>query len=87
MMIAVPAQEWAFAHEDTFKQVAETLRELAARVPVDRMLQCRRGPKKRETAKSSGSRIHHVSTRKLLDQAKGVPPPAGKKPKSRGAKG
>jgi hypothetical protein len=76
MMIAVPPPEWSPVEERSVVQVAELLGELAARVPVERMLRSRRGPKKPRTARSSGSRIHHVATKKLLDRARGVPPPA-----------
>lgn len=77
MMIAVPPPEWSFLRGCSVAQVAELLTDLAAKVPLEQMLRCRRGPKKpRKTKKSSGSRIHHVATKKLLDEAKGVPPPA-----------
>jgi hypothetical protein len=75
MMIAVPPPEWSFAERRSVDQVAELLTELAAQVPVERMRRSRRGPKKPRTAKSSGSRIHHVATKKLLDKARGLPPP------------
>jgi hypothetical protein len=75
MMIAVPPPEWSLVERRSVGQVAELLSELAAQVPVERMLRSRRGPKKPRTAKSSGSRIHHVATKKLLDKARGVPPP------------
>lgn len=88
MMIAVPPPEWSFVRQGTLAQIAEWLQALAANVPVERMLRCRRGPKTpRTTKKSSGSRVHHVATKKLLDQAKGVPPPTAKKTRSRTAKG
>lgn len=79
MMIAVPPQEWSFLKGRTSVQVAWLLTELASRVPVERMQRSRRGPKKPRKAKSSGGRIHHVATKKLLDKALGVSPPA--KPK------
>jgi hypothetical protein len=88
MMIAVPPPEWSFLCGCSVAQVAELLTDLAAKVPLERMLRCRRGPKKpRKTKKSSGSRIHHVATKKLLDQAKGVPPPAKAQSKRGKAKG
>ena len=83
MMIAAPPAVWSFLREGTLEQIAETLRELAAKVPVERMLRSRRGPKKPKTAKSSGSRIHHVSTKKLLDKAEANVPPERKKIKPR----
>lgn len=85
MMIAVPPPKWSFVESGSVGQVAELLSELAAKVPIERMLRSRRGPKKPRKAKSSGSRIHHVATKKLLDKARGVPPPT--KPKRAEAKG
>jgi hypothetical protein len=77
MMMAVPPPEWSFLRDCSATQVTALLTDLAAKVPLERMLRCRRGPKKpRKTRKSSGRRIHHVATKKLLDEASGVPPPA-----------
>ena len=84
MMVAVPPPEWSFVGTGSVGPVAELLGELAAKVPVERMLRSRRGPKKPRTARTSGSRIHHVATEKLLDKARGVPPPT--KPKRGKAK-
>jgi hypothetical protein len=75
MMLAVPAPEWSFVRRSPVAVVAELLTELAARVPVERLLRSRRGPKKPRPKRSSGKRVHHVSNKKLLDQAKGIPPP------------
>jgi hypothetical protein len=77
MMMAVPSPEWSFLHGCPVAQVAELLADLAAKVPLERMLRSRRGSKKpRKSRKSSGRRIHHVATKKLLDKASGVPPPS-----------
>ena len=77
MMIAAPPPVWSFLAGCSAGQVAGVLSALAAQVPVHRMLRSKRGPKKPKTAKkSSGSRIHHVATKKLLDQSRGVPPPS-----------
>ena len=82
MMMAVPPPEWSFLRDCSVAQVAELLTDLAAKVPLERMLRCRRGPKKpRKTRKSSGNRIHHVATKKLLDKARGVSPPGKAKAK------
>jgi hypothetical protein len=76
MMIAVPAPHWRFVRNGSAAEVAELLNGLATQVPIDRMLRHRRGPKPpRTTKKTSGKRIHHVSNKKLLDQAKGIRPP------------
>jgi IS4 transposase len=80
MMMAAPAEHWEWLRRSTAEAVASVLNELAAAVPVDRMLRVRRGPKKPRTdAKRSGAVDRHVSTKRLLDQAKGVGPPAREK--------
>ena len=72
MMIAAPPSVWSFVDGCTAGEVAGVLSALAAKVPVERMLRSKRGPKKpRTTRKSSGSRIHHVATKKVLDKARG----------------
>jgi hypothetical protein len=81
MMIAVPPTEWMFLESCSASQVADLLRDLADRVPIERMLRSRRGPKKpRKDRGSPGSRIHHVATKKLLDASKGVAPAGLTKP-------
>jgi hypothetical protein len=73
MMIAAPPSVWSFLSGCTAGQVAGLLTALADKVPVHRMLRSRRGPKKpRTTRKSSGSRIHHVATKKVLDKSRGA---------------
>jgi hypothetical protein len=75
MMIAVPPADWMFLEGCSAAQVAGLLEDLAVRVPIERMLRARRGPKKpRRTRESPGSRIHHVATKKLLDASRGAPP-------------
>jgi hypothetical protein len=84
MMIAVPPTEWKFLESCSASQVAELLTGLADRVPIERMLRSRRGPKKpRKDRGSPGSRIHHVATKKLLDASRGVNP-AGSAKSNRG---
>jgi hypothetical protein len=76
MMIAVPPEQWAWVRRAPAGVVAGVLIELAAGMPVHRMLRVRRGPKKPRTRpKRSGAVDRHVSTKKLLDRAKGVGPP------------
>lgn len=75
MMIAAPPERWSSVGSGSVARVASLLNELAARVPLERMLRDRRGPKRPRQAKSSGSRIHHMATKKLLDKARGVSPP------------
>jgi hypothetical protein len=80
MMIAAPPSVWPAPGNCSAEQVAGLLSALAAKVPVERMLRSRRGPKKpRTTKKSSGRRIHHVATKKLLDESRGRGP-SPKKP-------
>jgi hypothetical protein len=74
MMVAVPPPEWSFVRRDSVEAVAGMLTELAELVPVERMLRDRRGPKRPRPRRSSGKRVHHVSNKKLLDQAKGFRP-------------
>lgn len=74
MMIAAPPVEWSFATNRSASELAALLEELAAKVPVDRMRRSRRGPKKPRPVQSSGSRIHHMATQKLLAKARGIPP-------------
>jgi hypothetical protein len=78
MMKAVPPAAWPRAAEHEAEEVAAVLTEVAAKVPVHRMFRCRRGPKKPRPKRSRGNRVHHVSNKKLLDQARGA-----RKPKSR----
>jgi hypothetical protein len=76
MMLAAPPEQWSFVRGCSVREVAGVLTTLAATVPVERMFRCRRGPKRpRTTRRSSGKRIHHVSNKKLLDQARGIRPP------------
>jgi hypothetical protein len=75
MMVAVPPARWPSLARRRAATVAGLLNELAGRVPVHRMLRCRRGPKKPRPRRSSGKRIHHVSNKKLLDRVKGARAP------------
>ena len=74
MMMAVPPGRWSRAagERDGGGRAAE---RVGGRVPVERMLRSRRGPKKPRPRRSSGKRVHHVSNKKLLDQARGKHPP------------
>jgi hypothetical protein len=75
MMIAAPPSVWSFLDGCVAGEVAGLLSALASKVPVHRMLRSKRGPKKpRKTKKTSGSRIHHVATKKLLDKSRKAPP-------------
>jgi hypothetical protein len=71
MMKAVPPAAWPQAAMHGAEEVAAVLTEVAAKVPVHRMFRVRRGPKKPRPRRARGDRIHHVSNKKLLDQAGG----------------
>jgi len=75
MMKAVPPARWPNLSRCRATTVARLLTELADRLPLHRMLRCRRGPKKPRPRRSSGKRIHHVSNKKLLDQARAARAP------------
>jgi hypothetical protein len=81
MMLAVPPDRWEWVRRTSAEALAGVLIELAAGMPVHRMLRARRGPKKPRTRpKRSGAVDRHVATKKLLDRAKGAGPPTrGKK--------
>jgi IS4 transposase len=80
MRIAVPVAHWEWVRGASAGVVAGVLNALAAKVPVERMLRSRRGPKKARTQpKQSGAVDRHVATKKLLDRARGVGPPAQEK--------
>jgi hypothetical protein len=85
MMIAAPPPLWPSPSGLATAELVGLLRELAANVPVHRMLRSPRGPKRKKKPATSGRRIHHVATKKLLDEARGLGPPA--KPKRRRTKG
>ena len=78
MMTTVPPRLWPEMRERSAPEVAEWLRELAAGVPVEWMLRARRGPKKPRPPRKKGDRHHHLATKKLLDEAKGLRPPEAK---------
>ena len=75
MMMAVPPSAWPHLAVSDAAEVAELLNDLANRVPVHRMFRCRRGPKKPRPQRSRGNRVHHVSNKNLLDQARGTQTP------------
>jgi hypothetical protein len=79
IMIAAPPSVWSSLDGCAAGQVAGLLSTLGTKVPVERMLRSPRGPKKpRKTEKSSGSRIHHVATKKLLDKSRELLRPEGR---------
>jgi Transposase DDE domain len=86
MMLAVPAAAWPRLAGREAAEISELLNDLAAKVPVHRMFRCRRGPKKPRPKRSRGNRIHHVSNKKLLDQARGIRAPTRRRRRPSGTK-
>jgi IS4 transposase len=79
MMIAVPPEHWDWVGRSPAAVVAGVLNQLAANVPVERMLRRRRGPKKARTKpKQSGAVDRHVATKKLVGRAGRAGPPASR---------
>ena len=70
MMIAVPPAKWPELSQRRATTVSRLLNELASGVPVHEMFRSRRGPKKPRPKRRSGRRIHHVSNKRLLDEAR-----------------
>jgi hypothetical protein len=70
MMIAIPPDRWQIFRELTDVQFASLLQELAAKINLRRFRKHRRGPKKPPPNKSSGAKIKHVSTARILASRK-----------------
>jgi hypothetical protein len=71
MMIAIPPAEWTQRFSQmTAAEIAEWLRELAARVDPRRFQKRRRGPRLPPPKRSGGLREKHVSTQRLIAQRK-----------------
>jgi hypothetical protein len=70
MMIAIPPARWQIFRELTDAQFAKLLKELAAQISLSRFRKHRRGPKKPPPKKSSGAKIKHVSTARILAKRK-----------------
>ena len=68
--IAVPDSAWEPYRKARPKQLARLLLGLARRVDLSRYPKKKRGPKKPQPRKVSGSRHHHVSTQRLLEAAR-----------------
>ncbi len=73
-MIAVPPSLWPELVGPSASEVSAMLLDLALRVPMERMLRDRRGPRSRSRGEARGRRNDHLATKKLLDKAKGVRP-------------
>jgi IS4 transposase len=70
MMVAIPAEEWAFVRSLGLGALAALLKGLAARVDLRAFRRRVRSPKKPRPPRSSGKRLKHVSTARLLAEAK-----------------
>jgi hypothetical protein len=70
MAIAVGPRAWAEYPALDDRAFVAVLTELAAAADLRKYRKARRGPKKKRPPKTSGSRIHHVATAKLLEGRK-----------------
>src|SRR5512135_2962391 len=70
MMIAIPMEEWEVFGRMSIPELAEVLRDLARKVDLPAYRRHPRGPKKPRPARTSGKKIKHVSTAKLLARRK-----------------
>jgi IS4 transposase len=70
MMIAIPEDEWVVFAGLTASALGEILRGLAAQVRLSALRKHRRGPKRPQPKRTSGAKIGHVSTAKLLAERK-----------------
>jgi hypothetical protein len=71
MAIAVPAEQWARRFGTlSARELARTLKALAAKVRPDRFRKNVRGPKKPRPKRTSAKRHPHVSTARILTQRK-----------------
>jgi hypothetical protein len=69
-MIAIPAQQWQFWGTMSFEEFVGYPRRLAEKVDWERPQKTTRGPKKPVAKKPSAGKQRHVSTHRLLIQAK-----------------
>jgi AcrR family transcriptional regulator len=70
MMIAIPSDEWEFVGGLGLEEVAGLLKGLAQRVDLRAFRRQVRGEKKPRPPRSSGKKVKHVSTARLLAEAK-----------------
>jgi IS4 transposase len=66
MFIAIPPKHWKLFRGMTVDQFADTLLELAQHMNLVKYQKHKRGPKKKPPKKTSGKKIKHVSTARLL---------------------
>jgi hypothetical protein len=70
MMIAIPAREWRFWATMSLQEFAAAMRYLATKVDWEHLQTAHASPKKPPQKKPSASQQRHVSTQRLLIQAK-----------------
>jgi hypothetical protein len=70
MMLAIPEEEWEFVGSLGVGDVAELLQGLARRMDLRKFRRQVRGEKKPRPPRSSGKKTKHVSTARLLAEAK-----------------
>jgi len=70
MMIALPAEEWAPLVQMTNAEFARWLKGIARRVKLQRYRKSPRGPKKPRPRRTRFARAKHVSTARLLAEAR-----------------
>jgi len=70
MMIAIPEDEWVVFAGLTAAALGGILKDLAARVRLSALRKHRRGPKRPQPKRTSGAKVSHVSTARLLAERK-----------------
>lgn len=73
MAVAITSQEWEVFRTITYEKFLDILHELAQNVKLEKYKKNRRGPKKKVVKKVGSSKEPHVSTAKLLKEAKKSP--------------
>lgn len=66
MMSAIPGKHWEIFRRLNDEELANLLKELAAHIDLRRFRKHPRGPKRPQPRKSSGAKIKHVSTARVL---------------------
>src|SRR5512135_3026136 len=76
MMRALPKDEWVEFQEMSPEELAEVMVSWARTVPLSEYRKSPRGPKKPKPAKTSGAKLKHVATAKILRRSAGLTLPA-----------
>jgi hypothetical protein len=66
MMIAIPDKHWEIFRHLNDKELANLFKELGAKIDLRRFRKHPRGPKQPQPRKSSGAKIKHVATARVL---------------------